>query len=81
MVFRIGTKQVEKGTALLTSNFPLGQGDQAFAGDTTLAAGLLERLLHHAHGIRIEAEGYRLNGKRMPGSIGTRQPVDNSQVG
>lgn len=81
LFFQIIAKRYEKGTVLLTSNLPFGQWDQAFAGDTTLTAALLDRLLHHAHVIQIKAESYRLRDKRKAGIIGTRQPVVISQVG
>ena len=41
----------------------------------------LLRTLHHAHVIQIKAESYRLRDKRKAGIIGTRQPVNISQVG
>ena len=38
----------------MTSNLPFGQWDQTFAGDATLTAALLDRLLHHAHVVPVE---------------------------
>ena len=79
--FQSIAKRYKKGTVLLTSNLPFGQWDQAFAGDTTLTAALLDHLLHHARVIQIKAESYRLKDKRTAGTFDTRQPVDISQVG
>ncbi|WP_439641856.1 IS21-like element helper ATPase IstB [Nevskia sp.] len=69
LFFQVIAKRYEKGAMLLTSNLPFGQWDQAFDGDTTLTAALLDRLLHHAHVIRIRGESYRLKDKRKAGII------------
>ena len=39
----------------------------AFAGDQTLTAAMLDRLLHHAHIVQISGESYRLKDKRKAG--------------
>lgn len=49
LFFQVIAKRYEKGAILLTSNLTFGQWDQAFAGDTTLTAALLDRLLHNSH--------------------------------
>jgi hypothetical protein len=56
LFFQVVAKRYEKGSLLLTSNLPFGQWDQAFAGDTTLTAALLDRLLHHARIIQIKGD-------------------------
>ncbi len=45
LFFQVIAERYEKGAMLLTNNFPFGQWDQAFFGDTTLTAVLLGRLL------------------------------------
>ncbi|EPG5473014.1 ATP-binding protein, partial [Escherichia coli] len=41
----------------------------AFAGDTTLTAAMLDRLLHHAHILTLSGESYRLKDKRKAGVV------------
>ena len=43
--------------------------DQTLAGDTVLAAAMLDRLLHHSHVIQIQGESYRLKDKRKAGVV------------
>jgi len=60
----------------LTSHLSFGQWDQAFAGDTTLTAALLDRLLHRSHVIQIVSESYRLKDKRKAGVVKPRSIVE-----
>jgi DNA replication protein DnaC len=46
--------------------------DATFAGDATLTAALLDRLLHHAHIVPIAGESYRLKHQRQAGMV---QPI------
>lgn len=81
LLFQVIAKCYEKGSVLLTSNLPFSQWDQTFAGDTTLTAALLDRLLHHAHVIQIKGESYRLKDKRKAGIIKPRLTADSNEVG
>jgi DNA replication protein DnaC len=67
LFFQVIAKRYEKGATIVTSNLPFGQWDQTFAGDATLTAALLDRLLHHAHVVPIQGESYRLRNKRKAG--------------
>jgi DNA replication protein DnaC len=69
LFFQVVAKRYEKGSLIVTSNLPFGQWDQAFAGDQTLTAALLDRLLHHSHVLQIKGESYRLKDKRKAGVI------------
>ena len=69
LFFQVFAKRYEKVTMLLTSDLLFGRWGQAFAGDRTLTAALLDRLLHHAHVIQIRGESYRLKDKRKAGII------------
>jgi DNA replication protein DnaC len=79
LFFQVIAKRYEKGAVIVTSNLPFGQWDQAFAGDTTLTAALLDRLLHHSHVFQIRGESYRLKDKRKAGVIRSREPVLEQQ--
>ena len=67
--FHVIAKRYERGSIIVTSNLPFGQWHEAFAGDTTLTAALLDRLLHHSHMIQIKGESYRLREKRKAGIV------------
>ena len=73
LFFQVIAKRYEKGSLIVTSNLAFGQWDSAFAGDATLTAALLDRLLHHAHIVPIQGESYRLKNKRKAGILG--QPM------
>lgn len=70
LFFQVIAKRYEKGSLIVTSNLAFGQWDLAFAGDATLTAALLDRLLHHAHIVPIQGESYRLKNKRKAGILG-----------
>ena len=79
LFFQVIAKRYEKGAIIMTSNLPFGQWDQAFSGDATLTAALLDRLLHHCHVFQIRGESYRLKDKRKAGVIRPReQDVEQS---
>lgn len=67
LFFQVIAKRYERGATIVTSNLPFGQWDQTFAGDATLTAALLDRLLHHAHIVPIQGESFRLRNKRKAG--------------
>ena len=67
LFFNVVAKRYERGSMILTSNLPFTQWTSAFAGDSTLTAALLDRLLHHAHLVQISGESYRLKDKRKAG--------------
>lgn len=76
LFFQVIAKRYEKGSIVLTSNLPFGQWDQTFAGDATLTAALLDRLLHHSHVISIKGESDRLKDKRKAGIIKSRNTTE-----
>ncbi len=63
LLFEVIAKRYEKGSVILTSNFPFGQWRQIFAGDTALTSALLDRVLHHSHILQIKGDGYRIKEK------------------
>jgi DNA replication protein DnaC len=67
LFFNVVAKRYERGAMVLTSNLPFTQWAGAFAGDQTLVAAMLDRLLHHAHIVQISGESYRLKDKRKAG--------------
>lgn len=67
LFFQVVAKRYERGSVLITSNLPFTQWDSAFAGDATLTAAMLDRLLHHAHVAIISGDSYRLRERRRAG--------------
>lgn len=82
LFFQVIAKRYEKGSIIITSNLAFGQWDTAFAGDATLTAALLDRLLHHAHILPIQGESYRLKDKRKAGILNQKTlPQDQHKQG
>ena len=69
LFFQVIAALYEKSSLIVTSNLSFGQWDATFAGDTTLTAALLDRLLHHAHVVPIAGESYRLKQQRQAGMV------------
>ncbi len=69
LFFQVVAKRYERGSMILTSNLPFTQWADTFAGDTTLTAAMLDRLLHHAHVLNLTGESYRLKDKRKAGVV------------
>lgn len=78
--FQVIAKRYERGSIIVTSNLPFGQWHQAFAGDVTLTAALLDRLLHHSHLIQIKGDSYRLRKKAKAGVIPAQlNPISHTE--
>lgn len=69
LFFQVVAKRYEKGAMILTSNLPFTQWADTFAGDATLTAAMLDRLLHHAHILSLTGQSYRLKDKRKAGVV------------
>jgi hypothetical protein len=64
VIHRRSQQRYEHGSVIITSNLPFTQWDTAFAGDATMTAAMLDRLLHHAHIATISGESYRLRERK-----------------
>ncbi|HTU69155.1 MAG TPA: ATP-binding protein, partial [Candidatus Baltobacteraceae bacterium] len=65
--FQVIAQRYEHGSVIITSNLPFAQWDTAFAGDATMTAAMLDRLLHHAHIAMITGESFRLRERKKAG--------------
>jgi DNA replication protein DnaC len=65
--FQAIAQRYERGSVLITSNLPFAQWDTTFAGDATMTAAMLDRLLHHAHVAMISGDSFRLRERRKAG--------------
>jgi DNA replication protein DnaC len=68
-LFQLVAKRYENNSIIISSNLNFGQWDQTLADDKTLAAALLDRLLHHSHVLHFKGGSYRLKDKVKSGSI------------
>ena len=68
LFFQLVSARYERGSILLTSNKSYGEWGQIF-GEHTLAAAILDRLLHHSTTINIQGESYRLKERRKAGLL------------
>ena len=78
--FQVIAQRYERGSVIITSNLPFAQWDIAFAGDATMTAAMLDRLLHHAHVAMISGDSFRLRERRRAG-IGLPASKTKGQVG
>jgi DNA replication protein DnaC len=74
--FQVIAQRYEHGSVIITSNLPFAQWDTAFAGDATMTAAMLDRLLHHAHIAMITGDSYRLRERKKAGiKLPTAKPA------
>ena len=83
--FQLISARYERGSIVLTSNKSYGDWGEIF-GELTLAAAILDRLLHHSTTINIRGESYRLKERRKagllpPGEHGGRHATGEEAVG
>ncbi|HEV2773619.1 MAG TPA: IS21-like element helper ATPase IstB [Thermoleophilaceae bacterium] len=62
-LFQVISRRYESGSIVLTTNRGIAAWGEIFE-DTTVAAAILDRLLHHATVVAIDGESYRLRGHR-----------------
>jgi DNA replication protein DnaC len=62
-LFQVITRRYEHGSIILTTNRGIASWGEIFE-DTTVAAAILDRLLHHATVLAIDGESYRMRGHR-----------------
>jgi len=60
LLFQIISRRYERGAIVITSNRVFKKWAEIFNNDATLAAALLDRLLHHAETVLIEGKSYRM---------------------
>jgi DNA replication protein DnaC len=60
LLFQVISQRYERGSIVLTTNKPFKQWASIFNNDSTIASAVLDRLLHHAETVVIEAASYRM---------------------
>lgn len=61
--FQVVSRRYESGSIILTTNRGIAEWGEIFE-DSTVAAAILDRLLHHCTVVSIEGESYRMRGHR-----------------
>jgi len=70
--FQVVSRRYEQGSIILTTNRGIAEWGEIFE-DTTVAAAVLDRLLHHCTVVSIDGESYRMRGTaRSSASFGLR---------
>ena len=62
-LFQVISRRYEHGSIILTTNRGIAEWGDIFE-DTTVAAAILDRLLHHATVLQIDGDSYRMRGHR-----------------
>jgi len=72
--FQLVSARYERGSIILTSNKSYTDWGAVF-GDQTIAAAILDRLLHHSTTINIRGESYRLKERKRAGLFAAVPPA------
>ncbi|NTW42773.1 MAG: ATP-binding protein [Cellulomonadaceae bacterium] len=72
LFFQLVSARYERASLIVTSNKPFGRWGEVF-GDDTVAAAMIDRLVHHADVIALKGESYRLKVRDLgrPPAAGT----------
>lgn len=66
LLFQVISQRYERGSIALTTNKPFKQWASIFNNDATIASAVLDRLLHHADTVVIDAASYRMKDQVAP---------------
>jgi DNA replication protein DnaC len=64
LFFRLVSSRYERASVIVTSNKPFGRWGEVF-GDATVAAAMIDRLVHHAEVVSLKGDSYRLKDKDL----------------
>jgi DNA replication protein DnaC len=73
--FQLVSARYERGSIILTSNKSYTDWGAVF-GDQTIAAAILDRLLHHSTTVNIRGESYRLKERKRAGLFAAVPPTN-----
>ena len=63
LLFQVISARYERGSIVLTTNKAFKQWTSLFNNDSTITSAVLDRLLHHAETVLIEAQSYRMKDR------------------
>jgi DNA replication protein DnaC len=64
LFFQLVSSRYERASLIVTSNKPFGRWGEVF-GDDTVAAAMIDRLVHHAEVIALKGDSYRLKDRDL----------------
>lgn len=64
LFFQLISARYERASVIVTSNKPFGRWGEVF-GDDTVAAAMIDRLVHHAEIVPIKGDSYRLKNRDL----------------
>jgi len=64
LFFQLVSSRYERASMIVTSNKPFGRWGEVF-GDATVAAAMIDRLIHHAEVVSLKGDSYRLKDKDL----------------
>ena len=73
LFFQLISARYERASVIVTSNKPFGRWGETF-GDATVAAAMIDRLVHHAEVINLKGDSYRLKDR----DLGRMVPNDDT---
>jgi DNA replication protein DnaC len=76
LFFQLISRRYERGAIILTSNQSFGQWADVF-GDPIIATAILDRLLHHSHGLNMKGDSSRLKETQKAGLLKKAPVTDN----
>jgi DNA replication protein DnaC len=72
LFFQLVSSRCERASVIVTSNKPFGRWGEVF-GDATVAAAMIDRLVHHAEVVSLKGDSYRLKDRDLG-----RVPTDDA---
>src|SRR5881628_4087781 len=72
LFFQLVSARYERASMIVTSNKPFGRWGEVF-GDATVAAAMIDRLVHHAEVVNLKGDSYRLKDRDLG-----RVPTDDA---
>jgi DNA replication protein DnaC len=72
LFFQLVSSRYERASVIMTSNKPFGRWGEVF-GDATVAAAMIDRLVHHAEVVSLKGDSYRLKDRDLG-----RVPTDDA---
>jgi DNA replication protein DnaC len=73
LFFQLVSSRYERASVVVTSNKPFGRWGEVF-GDDTVAAAMIDRLVHHAEVISLRGDSYRLKDRDL-GRVPSDEPA------
>jgi DNA replication protein DnaC len=64
LFFQLISSRYERASLIVTSNKPFGRWGEVF-GDDTVAAAMIDRLVHHAEVVNLKGDSYRLRDRDL----------------